>query len=334
MVAESDFRKAIELINNSTDVLVTSHARHDGDACGCVRAICDLLKAMGKKASPIFMSPLAPWYEFLFDQKVPILGNDITVQQLNQGCFDNCDLVIIVETNSYVKLPKFDKWLKETDKKVIVIDHHVTGDNLGDVELIDSTAGATGEIVFDFIKYARWPIPPHIAEALFVAISTDSGWFKFENTDSRIFRNAAELVDAGAKPAKLYKIMFQNFSPARMKLMVKMLQGLQLHCDGRVAFQHITRADFDRTGATGRDTENLIDECQRIASIEVAALFVELKDGGFRCSLRSKGDIDVRKIAQLHGGGGHIMAAGVNLPGPLKNAKNIVLKAIKSQLNN
>jgi phosphoesterase RecJ-like protein len=333
MVTDSEFRRAIELINNSRNVLITAHTRPDGDACGSVRAICDMLTGLGKKANPLFMSPMPEWYEFLFEQPVPILGNDVTKAQLHEGHYDECDLVIIVDTNSYVQLPQFDEWLKETDNKVLVIDHHVTSDNLGDVELVDTTAAATGEIVFDLLKYAGWQIDKTVADALFVALSTDSGWFRFNNADARIYRSAAELIDLGVKPSEIYRKMYQNFSPARMKLMVKMLDSMEVHFDGRVATQYIMRSDFDETGATGKDTENLIDECQRISTVEVAALFVELKDGGFRCSLRSKGGVNVREIAQKYGGGGHTVAAGLNIDGPLEKAKKAIIDAIAEQLN-
>ncbi len=332
MASTDDFTKAIDLINSAENILITSHTRPDGDACGSIRAMCDTLEHLGKKANPILLSPLAPWYEFLFEGDIPILGNDIPLEQLHAGRFDDCDLVIIIDTNSYVQLPEFDKWLKAADKKVLVIDHHVTGDALGDVEVIDTTAAAAGKIIFDLLKYAKWPITTQLAEALFVAIATDTGWFKFSNADSRLFRLAAELIDAGVEPTKIYEKLYHTLSPERMKLMVRMLESLELHFNGRVATQVIMRKDFDETGATDRDTENMIDQCQQIATVRVAALFVELKDGDFRCSLRSKGNVDVRQIAQTHGGGGHTMASGVNLPGPIKNAKKLVLDAVEKQL--
>ena len=332
MVTENEFNRAIGLINNSQKVLITSHTRPDGDACGCVRAMCDILTGLGKEVHPVFMSPLPEWYEFLFEQKVPILGDNVTKEQLHKGHYDECDLVIIVDTNSYVQLPGFDEWLKDSQIKVLVIDHHVTSDRLGDVELVDTTAAATGEIVFDLIKYAGWQISKAVAEALFVALSTDSGWFRFKNADARIYRSAAELIELGANPSETYQKMYQNFSPARMKLMARMLDSMELHFDGRVATQYIKRLDFDETGASGKDTENLIDECQRIASVEVAALFVELKDGGFRCSLRSKGDVNVREIAQKYGGGGHTVAAGVNLEGSLEKSMKSILEEVECRL--
>jgi len=332
MVNTNDFQKAVELINSSTDVLITAHTRADGDACGSVRAMHDALVSLGKKAHAMFLSPLPQWYEFLFEQKPPILGNDIVKEQLFAGHFDRCDLVIIIDTNSYIQLPQFDAWLKENHKPVLVIDHHVTSDGLGDVELIDTAAAAAGEIVFDLFKYAEWPITQPIAQALFVAISTDTGWFRFSNTDSRVYRTAADLIDAGAEPVAIHHRIYQNFSPARFKLMTTMLNTLELHFDNRFATQYILRKHFDQTGATGRDTENLIDECQRISSVDVAALFVELADGGFRCSLRSRSGIDVRQIAQKFGGGGHTMASGVNLPGPLQKAIQLITAEVAGEI--
>lgn len=332
MVDNSVFDKAIDAIKNSTDAIITSHTRPDGDGCGCVRAMCDVLKHLGKNAHPIFMSPLPKWYEFMFDHGVSILGNDVTKDQLHGGYYDECDLVIIVDTNSYVQLPVFDEWLRENKKTVLILDHHITGDGLGDIELIDPEAAATGEIVLDLLKYAGWPITEQIAESLFIALATDSGWFKFGNTDSRIFRNAAELVDSGARPPQIYRKLYQNVTPARMRLMARMLTNMELIMDDRIAIQCIMRKDFDETGASGPDTENLIDECQRIGSVEGAALFVELADGGFRCSLRSKGKIDVQKIASRYGGGGHKMASGVNLQGPFENARKLIVGAFAEQL--
>lgn len=335
MTGSDVYQNAITLIEQSRSVLITTHIRPDGDACGCVRALQETLAGLGKSVRLLFMSPLASWYGALFEQPAPILGDetdDVAAGQLDDYCRD-IDLVIIVDTDSKVQLPHLSDWLATAGKKVLVIDHHITGDHLGDVELVDTTAAAAGEIVFDLLKLAGWPITERIAESIFIALSTDTGWFKFGNTDSRIFHTAAELIDAGAQPNKIYSLLYQSFTPARLYLMGRMLEHLQLHADGRIATQYILRRDFDETGATGADTENLIDECQRIESVQAAALFVELANGGFRCSLRSKGAVDVRKIAQKYGGGGHTLAAGVNLEGPLDNALQTIIHEITAQLD-
>lgn len=335
MTSSDVYRDAMALIEASNNVLLTTHIRPDGDACGCVRALSETLTGMGKSVKLLFMSPLAGWYKALFDVPTPVLGDetdDIPADRLDEYA-RGVDLVIIVDTNSNVQLPHFADWLKTCGKTVLVIDHHVTGDGLGDIEIIDSTAAAAGEIIFDLFKHAGWPITERIAESIFIALSTDTGWFKFGNTDSRIFHTAAELIDAGARPNAIYALLYQSFPPARIYLMGRMLEHLQLHADGRIATQYLLRSDFDETGATGADTENLIDECQRIETVRVAALFVELADGGFRCSLRSKGSVDVRIIAQKYGGGGHTLASGVNLEGPREKAMQTIVSEITAQLN-
>jgi phosphoesterase RecJ-like protein len=326
MSITDNFKKAIDLLNSKKNWLITSHTRPDGDAIGCIKALCEVAKQFSKTAQPILLSPPAQWYKNIFSPPVPVLGNDMKIEDIQAGQYD---LVIIVDTDSYIQLPEFDKWLKTSKIPVLVIDHHVTGDGLGTVEVIDDTAAATGEIIYDLLKFAKWQITPVMAESLFIAISTDTGWFRFDNTDSRVMRNASALIELGAKPSAVYHQMFQNYSPERLKLLAKMLNKIELYQNGKIVLQFISRQDFKDTGATGPDTEDFVNESQRISTVEAAALFVELKDGGFRCSLRSNGSVDVQKIAKDLGGGGHKVAAGVNLKGPLEKAKKLILDELK-----
>ncbi len=333
MLTNDDFKKAVDLINKSNNILITTHTRPDGDACGCIVAISDVLVALGKKVKPLLLSPAPEWYEFLFAEKVPVLGEDVKLGQLTEERFGEFDLIIIVDTNSSSQLPKFDQYLKQADKPVLIIDHHVTADGLGDMELVDSSAAATGLIVYDLLKYAGWTITEKIAEVLFVAIATDTGWFQFSNTNSRVHRSCAQLIDTGAKPTEIYHSLYENFSHKRFKLLLAMLNTLELHFDGRYASQHISQMDFEQTGATHKDTEHLINECQRISTVETVALFIELKDGRIRCSLRSTGGVDVSTIAAKFGGGGHKKAAATYLPGPLENAKQLILEEVSQRLD-
>ncbi|MBN1392974.1 MAG: bifunctional oligoribonuclease/PAP phosphatase NrnA [Sedimentisphaerales bacterium] len=357
-----DFQKAVELINKSNSILLTTHTRPDGDACGCIVALAETLKALGKNAKMLLLSELPQWYEFLFEQKSASGRNLARLDSPRRGrakggpeIFSpgtagvpwpdgertkiDADLIIIADTNTYNQLPDFDKYLKQSGKPILVIDHHTAPESSiedkigGDVSLIDPSGAAAAMIVFDLLKYAGWPITKKIAEALFVAISTDTGWFQFDNTDSRALKVCAELIDAGATPSQMYRDLYQNFSPQRFKLMVAMLNSLELHLDGRLAIQHITQQDFKRTGAKFSDTENLIDECRRISSVEAAALLVEQADGQIKVSLRSMGAIDVCEIAAKFGGGGHKMAAGAHLPGPMEKAKQLIHQQVKQKFD-
>jgi phosphoesterase RecJ-like protein len=331
-VTDQDFQKAAELINKSNDILITSHTRPDGDACGCIAVIREALEALGKNVTPLLLSPLPQWYEFLFTEKPAVLDEDAQLDDLLAGRFGQFDLILIVDTNSHSQLAKFSDYLKQNNAPVLVIDHHETSDGLGDVELLDSNAAATGLILLDLLKYAGWPVTEKIAESLFVAVATDTGWFQFSNTDSRVHRACAELIDSGVKSTQIYDLLYLNFSYPRFRLMAGMLDRLELYQDGRFAVMQITRQDFEQTGAAYSDTENLINECHRIDSVEASALFIELKDDRIRCSLRSRGGLDVSKIAATFGGGGHTMAAGTFLPGPLENAKKLILTEMKKSL--
>jgi len=328
----NNFQDAVDLISRSNNIMLATHIKVDGDAVGCCAALEESLTALGKKVQILFLSPLPSWYAFLLDHKVPVLGVDLSPEQLMAGGLGNYDLIIIVDTNSFSQLPKFDAYLKQKLAPVLVIDHHKTSDKLGDVEIVDSSAAAASCVVLDLFRFAHWPITPKIAQALFTGITSDTGWFHFSNTDSRCYRDCAQLTDAGAKPSLVYHNIFQSFTPQRFRLMLAMLNALKLHFSDRVATQYLTRQDFKTTGAKFEDTENLIDECQRIGSVEVSALFVELKDDRIRCSLRSRGKVDVARIAATFGGGGHTAAAGAYLPAPLDTAQNLILEKIKSQL--
>jgi phosphoesterase RecJ-like protein len=353
MIPKQNFQNALDLINKSANVLITTHTKVDGDAAGSSLAMKEALSTLGKKAQLLFLSPLPQWYAFLFDNKVPVLGRDITPEQLSAGPalrsdvssvaqakeeaqkedLGHFDLIVILDTNSYSQLPEFEDFLKKKTAPVLVIDHHKTSDSLGDVELVDSSAAAASLIVLELFKFARWPITPKIAQALFVGVTTDTGWFHFNNTSAAVFRACAELTEAGVNPSQIYHNVFQTFSPQRFRLMAEMLSTLEIHFDGRFASQHLTQQDFKTTGAKYEDTENLIDFCQLIASVEVAALFVESPDGRIRCSLRSRGHVDVCSIAQKFAGGGHKSAAGAYLPGPVENAKKTILDLVRQQLN-
>ncbi len=331
MIDSSYFQKAADLIEKSKTILLTTHTKPDGDACGSVAAMYEVLTGLGKKTKLLMLSEIPEWYQFLFTEKVPVLGEDVGLEELKQGRFAKPDLIMIIDTNSYSQLPKFDEFFKQNTKPLLVIDHHVTSDALGDVELLDTSAAATALIVFDFVKYAGWPLTEKIARALFAAVATDTGWFQFNNTDSRVYRTCADLIEAGANPTELHHTIYQNFSPQRFKLMAAMLNTLELHLDGRFAALYLRQADFKKAGAAYRDTENLIDECRRIATVEAAALFVELADGRIKCSLRSNDTIDVREIAARFGGGGHTTASGAHLDGPLQKAKELILAEITQQ---
>jgi phosphoesterase RecJ-like protein len=342
-----DFQKAVELIGKSNKVLITTHTRPDGDGCGCIAAISETLTTLGKNPKILLLSEAPAQYEFLFATN--------SIKSVKSVAKLDPDLIIIVDTSSFSQLPELVPLLSSLvpPPSSLVIDHHATSDNIGDVRLIDDSAAATALIVFDLLKYAGWPITKKIAEALFVAVSTDTGWFQFDNTDSRTLKVCAELIDAAVIPSpliprppslvsRMYRQLYQNTSPQQFRLMTAMLNTLELHLDGRYAVFCLLPSDFKTTGANYSDTENLIDQCRRISGVEAAALFVEQTNGHVKVSLRSWSrlsplvprpsvPINVSKIAKKFEGGGHKMAAGAILLGPIENAKKLILNAVAEQ---
>ena len=332
MVSSSHFNKALDLINKSERILITTHTKPDGDALGSLVAMSESIISLGKDVKPLILSPMPEWYRFLFAEEVPVFGEDIQLEELTAGRFGEFDLILVVDTNSPGQLPDFAKYLKQIETPVLVIDHHRTADGLGAVEIVESDAAATGLVILELLKYAGWTVTKKIAEALFIAISTDTGWFHFNNTDGRVFEACSELISLGVSPSEIYNKLYENFSQERFMLKIAMLKTLELHLVGKLATMHISKREFDETGGTYADTENLINESRSIKTVDTSALFIELGDGRIRCSLRSKGALDVGKIAEKFGGGGHKMAAGTFVPGPIENAKKLIYNEISEKL--
>ncbi len=317
---QQPYKSATDLLDRARRILITTHIRPDGDALGSLFALAESLRSRGKKIDTLLLSPVPPRYTFLFDTPPKVLDSDTTAENLTS---ENFDLITIVDTNSRSQLPGLDPLLA-ADTPILVIDHHLTSDNLGTVEIADTSAAAAGMLVYQLLETATIPLTPETAEALFVAVATDTGWFRFPSADSRVYHAAAALVEAGADPARIYDRLYQQDSPQRFALLTAMLDSLELSRNDTHATMTLTRADFERTGAQYTDTEDFINECQRIATVETAALLVEQPDGRIKCSLRSSGRIDVSQIARKFGGGGHKAAAGTYLPPPIENAKKII----------
>jgi phosphoesterase RecJ-like protein len=200
-----------------------------------------------------------------------------------------------------------------------VIDHHTTRDPIGtrdgDLRFFDETAAATALIVAEWVRAGGLTIDEEMATALFVGLATDTGWFRFSNTDVRSLRLATELVEAGANPNKIHRAVYQQEHPAKLRLIARMLEALELHVDGKLAVMTLRPADFEAAGADHTMTEDLAHEATRLGCVEVVVLFTEGPDGEIRVNFRSKRLLDVSQLATRFGGGGHPRAAGARLRG-------------------
>ena len=200
----------------------------------------------------------------------PTPSNQIDPQPIAAADLDPYDLIIVIDTSAARQLPGLSDYLVENSPRVLAIDHHLASDGIGAIQLIDSAVAAAGEIIFNLAHAAGWPLDETAAAALFVALSTDTGWFRFENVSTQTYDIAGALVAAGARPHLIYQKLFQQFPPARFKLLALTMQTLELFCDDRLAVMHITRDMLDRTGAKRSHIENIVNESQQIASVAVS----------------------------------------------------------------
>ncbi|MFB3893788.1 MAG: bifunctional oligoribonuclease/PAP phosphatase NrnA [Phycisphaerae bacterium] len=300
------FEDIVERLGRAKSILAVTHARPDGDGLGSIAALARAARAAGKRAAVLVPDKVPQRYAFLFGDDAPAPVGRFT------ALADEADAVVIVDTCSLSQLDDIAPHLEAFRAKTAVIDHHATRDDIGAARWTDTSAAAAGVMVLELLRTLKWPLDAACVEALATAVTTDTGWLRFSNTDSRCLRAMADLVDAGLTPDKLYARIFQTDRPERIRLMQRMLASLELHRGGRLAVMAIRRADFAASGAFQDETENLVNEALRIGSVEASVLLVET-DGPLRASLRSRETIDVAAVAAQFGGGGHARAAGVRV---------------------
>lgn len=307
------------LARHQSFVLI-SHVRPDGDAIGSQIALGAALIAAGKSVHLINEDGLPENLAFLegseLIQTPPAEPLDIEV-------------AIALDTATKPRLGEHALHAASRAKLWINIDHHVSNPRYGDLNLIDSTSPATGQILYDLITTLGLPMPTASRDAIYVAVSTDTGSFQYPATTARTYDMAADLIRRGLDVGTLNSRTYDEHPYRRLELMRALLNTLERSPDGRVA--HWELRDEVRTTLALRpeDSEGLIDIIRAIRGVQVAVFFEELPDGKIRVSMRSKDRrVDVCQIALAFGGGGHALAAGIRMSGPLEAAKTRVLDAV------
>ncbi len=316
------------IIADNQRFILSSHIRPDADAIGSELGMAALLEVMGKTVR--IVNPSAMPANLLFldpTQRIKKLGEGMTAAEV----VDN-DVHMILDTSAWGQLTELGGLIKNTKAKKILIDHHVSSDDLGALEFKDTTAEATGTLIFSLFRFFNAPITPEAASALFCAIATDTGWFRFPSTNSNTYRIIGDLMDAGANPNFLYQRLYEQASIARTRLVGKILCGVQLDCDGQLAYVSVMQQDFADTGAVAADTEDLVNECLKIVGTKAAFIAIEQPTKSVKVSFRSRLGVNVAEVAERFGGGGHKQAAGAIIPGALPNAISQVLAAMKAAL--
>jgi phosphoesterase RecJ-like protein len=321
-----DWTPFIDLVSRHQRILMTTHVRPDGDGLGSMLALADVLEQRGRQVRMVVASVLPPRYDFLDPQR--------RVQRfhLPGDEYRDSELIIVLDTGTWNQLGDFGTFVKTRDVPRIVVDHHLTQDDLGAVQLVDTTAEATGRLVYEAITALGGPLPAGAAHKLFIALAMDTGWFRHSNTTPATFELAAKLEAAGADPTAAYEMLFEQATLGRLRLTGVVLGRLQTTANGRVCHTEIRRDDYDATGARPQDSEDLINYTRSIAGVEVGLFFMEQPRGGIKISFRSR-RLDVARIAEQFGGGGHRLASGAILETTLAEARQRVLDAVHQALD-
>lgn len=303
---------------------LVSHTRPDGDAIGSVVALMAVLEAIGKTVRVFNEDGTPEHLEFL-------AGAD-RVERPGEESVE-AEVVIALDTANRERLGEGCLRVLGSVPLWINIDHHISNEEYGDLILLDTGAAATGEIVHALIRDLDLPLPEAARDALYVAVSTDTGSFQYSNTTGRTHELVADLLRNGLDVATLSAKLYHDFPFRRVELLRSLLETLQRNPEGTIAWWTLSLQVKERLGTQPGDSEGLIDVLRSIRGVLVCAFLEEIPDGKVRLSMRSKtGAVNVCEICAEFGGGGHALAAGARLRGPLPEAVKRVLAATEAAM--
>lgn len=326
----SELETVLDLIREAKRVLISSHENPDGDAIGSMLALGLGIEQMGKEVVFYNKDGVPEILRFLpRSDRIGSSMNDV------KGTFD---LVFAVDcTGTNRAGGEFENFLKSGRcGKVVIMDHHQTNNSSADYHLLDPLSSSTGIIVYSVLKLLPVEIDSDIAKNVYTTIVGDTGSFRYSNTNPETFRIAAELVEHGVDPAEISEALFESEPLRKLKLIGLVLPTLEVSGDKRIASVYVDRNMYAESGARREDSEGIVNIPRSIRGIEVALFFREesAKVGqSWKVSLRSKGKVDVAKIAEGFGGGGHKRAAGCSLEGSLEEVKKRMFNAIEEALH-
>jgi phosphoesterase RecJ-like protein len=326
-VVGSDLDQVVDALRGSDRFLLTTHEGPDGDALGSLLAMQGILEQLGKD-SVMFLAakefPLPVEYRFL-----PL--TDV----FHEPPADVVDRVLVfLDCGNIDRMPV--SFLQREGAQVLNIDHHHDNTRFGTVNVVDTEASCTAQIVFEISKRLEIELTPELASALYVGLVTDTGRFMYENTDAAAHRVAAELIDLGVDVNDTYRRLYERVPIEKLKLIARALEKIERYDDGRLAVTYIDARDYAATGAGEVLTEGIIDFVRALDGAAVAAVIRDKTDGGRsarKVSLRSTdGAVDVSAIARQHGGGGHRRAAGFGTDLPYSELIEFLRRQIAAQL--
>lgn len=320
-----EFEAAKKLLEKPKRILISGHLSPDGDSLGSMIALARFLKAAGHDAVATADPKALGKPGFLEG-----VSDLVPLRRLKNRKFD---IFISVDCATFERLPPEARPFAEK-LPLLVIDHHVTNSAFGTVSIIDSEAAAAGEIVWRFAKWMEWPLDRVIAEALWVAIVTDSGRFAYDSTRPSTLRAACDLLKYGVRTAFINDILYCSFAAKAVELKRRAWRSLHIWKNRKVAEVSLTRDDFREVRGTKADAEDVIEIPRQVARNEIALFFYQIPDRTHetRVSIRTREPWDATQLATRFGGGGHLRAAGCTVKGGMAIAKRQVRKAVREML--
>lgn len=309
-------------------VVMTTHVNADGDGLGSQVALWHLLHGLGIRASIANPTRIPERYNFLFRGARRADCSDKPVAEIRQA-----DAIVVLDISELSRIGYLAEHVVSSDLPVICIDHHVSRGTLPDgPRLIDPKAAATGELIHDLAVTAHWPITKAAARALYVALLTDTGGFRFSNTSPRALQVAAHLLELGVRPEEIYADVYSNVPEARVRLTGEVLETLMVEPEPGLAWLTVPAGALSRHGAQADDLDGVVEFARSIRGVRLALLFRHLANGRIKVSFRSVGPVDVARLAHRFGGGGHKKASGASLEGSLEDVQARVLEAARAHL--
>lgn len=324
------WQKFTEIVRQNERFLLTSHIRPDCDALGSELGMAQILRACGKQVRIVNGQATPHNLRFIDpDQEIQAIGVDVTSDQLRDH-----EVLIVLDTSAWAQLGPMAELVRALAGQKVVIDHHQSADDLGAEPFKDVEAEATGALVVAAADALGVTLTPKMAQPLFAAIATDTGWFRFSSVTAHTHRVAARLVDAGANAAAIYNALYEQDTLGRIRLRGFILARTEAEMDGRLVHTYVMKEDYELAGAVPTDTEDAINLTLAIAGTQFAVIFVEQLEGGFKLSFRSRCNVSCSALAETFGGGGHHAAAGAFLPGTLDAVRSEVLPLVREAMRN
>ena len=311
-----------EALGRHLRIMVTSHVNPDGDSISSQLALASLLRAKGKQVQIIDQDPVPERYRFLPGWQG--ISNDLKVPNVTAVC--------VVDCANALRLGRVADLITPATMDLMVIDHHISNDGFGQAQYIDPEASSTCELVFRLAQRMECRLTAEQATILLSGIMTDSGGFRYSNVSPATLRTAAQLTEAGADLSWVSEQLYFQQPLRHLRVLGRLFSELRLAGDGRISWAVLTQQLAREHEFDINDSEEFVSQVLSVKGAEVGLLFKEQGNGIIRVSFRSKGRVDVNRLAALFGGGGHIQAAGARVKGTAEEVAQMVVAAVEKEL--